>query len=519
MRDPAPWQKRYDTMWALAIILGIIGQYLFVNRAAGASVPIFIALFYVYFFFATQGRRGGFDRFEGQSKTGWLLFAPIGLLALSYIIYANTVFRILNAGMLLVLLVGQTILLTRGGSQPWYRPRFAGELLRQWLITPLTHLGVPFGITGGWLRGSRDHSPSRSNLSKVGLGLLLAAPLLFVVILLLASADGIFMSWLNRLPSLMDGDNFENGIHRLLFGACAALYLFCFVWGLLFKRDRERALSSAASETSREGEWEWEAIGIVRQKDAAPEKKGVEVFDPIVAATVLISVNVVYVLFAAIQFTYLFGAADGLLPEGTAYAEYARRGFGEMVMIALINICILLVGLHFVGQGSRLLEIIRKLMLTVLMGCTLVMLISAYWRLSLYEEAYGYTQLRLLVHGFMVFLSVLMLVAVARIWYRWFSLAKIYMALGILSYVIMNYINVDARVASFNSERYEATGKIDIHYLSVLSADAAPALIRLRSEHPELEQLDRIIDDYRRLAEERGHWQSWSLSLQRLKHL
>jgi hypothetical protein len=152
-------------------------------------------------------------------------------------------------------------------------------------------------------------------------------------------------------------------------------------------------------------------------------EQGRTAFDPLVAATVLVCVNAVYVLFAAIQFTYLFGAADGLLPAGTAYAEYARRGFAELVVVALINIGILLIGLHFIEQGSRLLERLRQAMLTLLMGCTLVMLISAYSRLSLYEEAYGYTLLRLLVHGFMVFLGVLMIVAVVRIWYRWFSLA------------------------------------------------------------------------------------------------
>lgn len=511
MRDPAPWQKRYDTMWGMAILIGVIGQYLFVNRAPGVSVPIFTLLFYVYFFYATKGRRGGFDRWQGQSKTGWLLFVPIGLLALSYALFANELFRFLNVWVLLVLIVGQTMLLTRGGAQPWYRPKFAGELLRQWLLEPLAHLGVPVGIAAGWLRFGEGNSRTRSHLGKVGLGLLLAAPLLLVVILLLASADGIFMSWLNRLPAWFDGGSVEFGLLRFLFAACTAFYLFCFVWGLLFKR--ERPTGGVQQENGTDGQTGVQPMG---SGEAAKVK---DALDPIVAATILVCVNIVYLLFAVIQFTYLFGAADGLLPEGTAYAEYARRGFAELVAVALINICILLAGLHYVEQGSGLLERLRKIMLTVLMGCTLVMLVSAYGRLSLYEEAYGYTQLRLLVHGFMIFLGVLMVVAVARIWYRWFSLAKIYVALGVAAYVIMNYINLDARIAINNTERYEATGNIDLDYLGTLSADAAPALAKLEHKHPELEELDGLLNDFRRLAEERKHWQSWSLSLQKLKDL
>ncbi|MCR2803580.1 DUF4153 domain-containing protein [Paenibacillus soyae] len=511
MRDPAPWQKRYDTMWVLAVILGFISQYLFVGRAAGVSVPIFTLLFYVYFFYATKGRRGGFDRWQGQSKTGWLLFGPIGLLSLTYAIFANELFRLLNFWVLVALIVGQTMLLTRGGSQPWFRPRFGAELLKQWLVTPFAHLGVPFGFMAGWLRMGEESSRTRTNLGKISLGLLLAAPLLLVVILLLASADGIFMSWLNRLPALLDGGTAEESFLRFLFAVCAAFYLFSFVWGLMFKQERPLP----AEEPKRGEAWEWEAIALTPNKADAAKPR--DTLDPIVASTVLVCVNAVYVLFAIIQFTYLFGAADGLLPAGTAYAEYARRGFAELVFVALINICILLVGLHYVERGESWLDRLRKIMLTVLMGCTLVMLISAYSRMSLYEEAYGYTQLRLLVSGFMIFLGVLMAIAIVRIWYRWFSLAKIYIALGIAAYVIMNYSNLDARIAEKNIERYETTDKIDLDYLDTLSADAAPALAKLAREHPELEGVDDMLDDFRKLAKDRKHWQSWSLALRKLE--
>jgi len=501
MRDPAPWQRRYNNMWILSVLLGILGQYLFVSRPAGVSVPIFVALFYVLFFYAMKGRMGGFDRWRGQSRMGWFLFAPVALLSMTFVLFANDLFRFLNPLALFILIVAQTMLLARGGSQPWHRPRFILEHVKQWLVTPFAHLTAPFNTMADWVNSRRDTNKARSVAGKVGFGLMLAAPLLFVVILLLASADGIFMSWMNGLGTLFAGDSIDSVVSRIIFTCCLSIYVFCYLWGLLFQK--RKTADWSAAELTPDGEPK-QRPGVEREK-----------FDPISAATVLVCVNIVYVLFAAIQFTYLFGAAEGLLPEGTAYAEYARRGFTELVIVALINIGILLVGLHFIGKGSALFERLRQVMLSVLMGCTIVMLISAYSRLSLYEEIYGYTELRLLVHGFMIFLGVLMAVAFVRIWYTRFSLAKIYIAIAITSYVIMNFVNIDARIAVNNIARFEETGKIDMYYLGSLSADAAPAIAKLYEKYPEYTQLGDILQGYEGEAQRRKHWQSWNLSYHR----
>lgn len=380
---------------------------------------------------------------------------------------------------------------------------FYFELLKQWLITPFVHLSIPFGITADWVRSEEGTAKPNSNARKIGFGLILAAPLLIIVLTLLASADGIFMSWLNVIPTGLNGEVFGTAVMRVLAGAFIALYTFCYIWGLLFRKPKQP-----------------DAIGFQNDpvwhvKTGKPSEPAA--LDPITAITVLICVNIVYMVFAAIQFTYLFGAAEGLLPDGTAYAEYARRGFAELVLIAILNIAILLVGLHFIKSGGVWLQRIRKVLLSLLMGCTLVMLISAYSRLSLYEEAYGYTTLRLLVHGFMIFLAVLMIVSLGRIWYGRFSLAKVYIVLAIIAYVIMNYANLDVRIATNNIERYERTGVIDVSYLGMLSADAGPTLIKFYKENPELTELEEVIKQLRLEARERNHWQSWSLAKERMK--
>lgn len=500
MRDPAPWQKRYERMLVLAVLFGLVSQYLFVGAAAGISVVLFVAGFYGLFFYAIKGRMGGFEKWQGQLSSGWFLFIPVLLLTLSYALFANHLFRVLNVFALFALIIAQTVLLTRSSVQPWYRSKFYSESMFLGIVKPFSYIAVPFSLFNNRLKGRGTGDSTRSKLAKMLLGLVIAAPLLLVVISLLASADEIFLSWLNEIPHVLDLFSFGDGIVRIGAAAAIALYAFCYIWALLFHKATDNANSMPAP-----------------AEGSSSKENGRIEFDPITAGTLLVSVNLVYVLFVFIQFSYLFGAANGLLPEGAAYAAYARRGFAELIMVALINIGLLMGGLHLIRRTSKLAEWIRKLSLSLLIGCTIVMLISAYSRLALYEEAYGYTQTRLLVHGFMLFLGVLLIIAMLRIWKESFSMAKAYICISIIAYVMMNYANLDARIAAQNMERFERTGAIDVAYLGVLSADAAPALLKLHAKHPKLDGLSEVIEELRSEARARNKWQSWNWSEQRAK--
>ncbi|NIK78955.1 hypothetical protein FHS15_004101 [Paenibacillus castaneae] len=499
MRDPAPWQKRYERMLVLALLFGVMSQYLFVGADAGISALLFVLGFYGLFFYSIQGRMGGFEKWQGRVSSGWLLFIPIFMLTLTYALYANSLFRVLNVFAIFALIVAQTALLTRSSVKPWYRGAFYTEMMFLSLIKPFAFIAVPFSVFNRRLKETKRGDATRSTLNKVLLGLVIAAPILIVVLSLLASADEIFFSWMIEIPHLLGRFSLGDGIFRAIVAAFFAMYTFCYIWGLLFHKSTDSFNASLAG-----------------QANVPPRNERIE-FDPITAGTLLISINIVYVLFVVIQFSYLFGAANGLLPEGAAYAEYARRGFAELIMVSLINIGLLMCGLHLIRRSSKLAESIRKLSLTVLIGCTIVMLVSAYCRLSLYEEAYGFTQTRLLVHGFMLFLGVLLVIAMLRIWKEQFSMGKAYICVTIIAFVVMNYMNVDARIASYNSNRFERTGKIDVAYMGTLSTDAAPALLKLQARHPNLDGLNKVISRLEKEARADYKWQSWNLSKQRVR--
>ncbi|MBP1990412.1 DUF4153 domain-containing protein [Paenibacillus eucommiae] len=496
MRDPAPWQKRYPRMLLLACLFGLLSQYLFVDKAAGISVILFMLGFYCIFFYAVRGRLGGFDKWRGQTAMGWFLFLPIGLLAITYMLFANELFRTLNSFALLILAAAQTMLLTRSSVHTWHGIRFFQDVLHHLIAGPLTKLSAPFSVAGSIaINFSSEKTASTwGYIRKISMGLLLAAPLLLVVIMLLSSADPIFQSWLEKIPTSLEGLSLGSVIYRTGVAILIALYTFCFLWALLFPKEVD------AKDTFMEG------------GTSSPSEKERRFLDPIVASTFLVSVNLVYILFTVIQFSYLFGSTNGLLPANIAYAEYARRGFAELIIAALINLALLLMGLHFVRRAGHSLEMIRKLLLSILVSCTFIMLISAYSRLSLYEEAYGFTQSRLLVHGFMWFLGVLLIIAFVRIWRERFSLSKAYLCTSIVAYVLMNYMNMDHRIASNNIERFNRTGVIDMSYLGKLSTDAAPSLLKLQAKQPEIPGLKEAVEKLQRKAQRDTAWPSWNVS-------
>jgi hypothetical protein len=119
----------------------------------------------------------------------------------------------------------------------------------------------------------------------------------------------------------------------------------------------------------------------------------------------------------------------------------------------------------------------------------LVILASAFQRLLLYEIAYGYTELRLYSHVFMVWLAGMFIWFVVTLWLQpeRFALGLLLAGLGFV--VTLNVINPDAFIARQNlaglntfiieeNQPYTRTSdKVDVEYLTTLSDDAVPVLV------------------------------------------
>jgi hypothetical protein len=493
--------KETCQMVALAFAAGIIQYYLFYGREVGISYPIFIGVLYGYVFWGLRDKvRRGLD-------IEFMLLAPIFLLSLTFFMFSNAFLLGINSVMIPLLIVAQTMRMgevNRQLAQPFY---YLGNIIKQMTVLSFSYFQLPFQMVYKALH-LRSVKGQNKTLLKIGLGLLLTLPLLFIVIPLLASADSVFQNKISGLQQLFFEINVGSFLFRTIWIVLVSSYLFSYVWSILYPRVKKDIQVPDVDWSS------WQPV------NAKPIS-----LDITVALTVFAVVNVVYLLFTIVQFSYFFAAGDGVLPDGTFYAEYARRGFAELILVTLINFSLLIIGIHWVkaeGHGTKL---IKNMMLTFLVGSTIVMLISSHLRLSLYEEAYGYTSTRILVHAFMIFLGVLLVLSLIRVWYNRLPLLKQFVAVTLSAAVLINYIHIDVIITRNNLQRFNDSGKIDLPYLSSLSYDMIPVLVRYydtTTRYPNgLKEL--LLDKKLELSLDNKEWQGFNLAkysaMEALKHV
>ncbi|MEV0619410.1 DUF4153 domain-containing protein [Nonomuraea sp. NPDC050404] len=197
----------------------------------------------------------------------------------------------------------------------------------------------------------------------------------------------------------------------------------------------------------------------------------------------LTAVNLLFASFVAVQITALFGGNTLVLKTaGLTYAEYARQGFFQLVVVSVFVLAIVAIvaGVLRVERGERWL---LAALLGVLCGLTMVILASALHRMNLYTDAYGLSRLRLSVQATVWWLGALfalvLLAGAARLTGRgsgWLP-RTIVLVTG-LSLSLFAFVNPDLRVAETQVQVRGVTN-MDSDYLGDLGAEAVPALDRL----------------------------------------
>jgi hypothetical protein len=188
-----------------------------------------------------------------------------------------------------------------------------------------------------------------------------------------------------------------------------------------------------------------------------------------------------FAVFVVASLRTLFGGdAYVLRTTGITYAQYARSGFWQLLGVTLLTLVVLAAAARWAALESAADRAWLRGLLGALALLTLVIVGSALGRMWAYQQAYGFTVLRLLVTAAELWLGVLyvaILVAGRRLRAPWLPRAVVASAATTL--VALGALNPEGFVAAHNVARFAATGKIDIGYLSGLSADAVPALLTL----------------------------------------
>ncbi|MFG1616508.1 DUF4153 domain-containing protein [Nonomuraea wenchangensis] len=197
----------------------------------------------------------------------------------------------------------------------------------------------------------------------------------------------------------------------------------------------------------------------------------------------LTAVNLLFAAFVAVQITALFGGDTLVLrTAGLTYAEYARQGFFQLVVVSVFVLGIVAVAAGLLRTGRRERWVLAGL-LGVLCGLTMVVLASALHRMSLYTDAYGLSRLRLSVQATVWWLgavfALVLLAGAARLTGRgsgWLPRTIVLVTgLGLGAFAL---VNPDLRVAATQVE-VRGVANLDSDYLGDLGAEAVPALDRL----------------------------------------
>jgi hypothetical protein len=296
-------------------------------------------------------------------------------------------------------------------------------------------------------------------------GILFAIPVLSVLGLLLASADPLFSERMRSLLSIFDFSHLSEYVFRIFYIVFLG-YVFC---GLLLNAV---VPSKPEPRPNPQEAWKLRYLGSTE------------------AFIVLGTVVAMFGFFLVLQFHYLFGGQANISGTGYTYAEYARRGFFELVWVAILSIALYL-GLGLITRrDTPAKQRAFSLLAILLLAMLLLILGSALQRLLLYEGAYGYTRLRTYTHIFIFWMMLLLLAAIVLEAVQrpgHFGLALLIFTLGFG--LTFTFLNLDGLITNLNIQRDRAGKELDTAHLTGLSADAVPTLARIFNNPAESETL------------------------------
>ncbi len=425
--------KKAINLIALSLLVGGLFSISVFNYL-GISVPIIIVIMCILF--------TNIVGVKNKSFLGFFFVISSIILSITYAVFTNEFFRVLNIIVVPISLFSGFLLLTYDNI-PFKLATFITaflELIVGKSIENTSKLSVEVKERFG-----NSDKENRSRYSKNILkGILISIPLVIVLLMLLSGADEVFSYYLSNIWEYINIENVFDFIFRVI----VAVVVMFLVYGLNY------TLSATK-------------VKKVNNKSLK------RTFNATTIITVLVSIILVYLVFTKIQVSYLYLNKE--LPAGVSFSEYARSGFFQLVFLVVINlIMIISIKLKTIVNASRANNILNTIysIITVL---TINMGIAAIYKMNLYIGEFGYTRLRVLVQAFTVFLCISLFFLLLFIW-REKNLFKPIAIVAMAIYLALNYVNIDNFIAKENIKLINQREEIDLWYISTLSLDAKNAI-------------------------------------------
>ena len=419
-----------------SLIYAIFYTFCLYRNASGITYPFFVIGTLCYFFFFMQ-KLG-----VPYKKDSVFYIVSIVLLGISNCLTGSPQLLAMNkCGIFLLafILMIHTVYLDKS----WNFPKYFSALAQMTGII-FVCLFRPFGDMISYFDARKKNKDGKkSYFLPVLIGIVIAVPLLLFVTLLLASADAVFAS---IFSSLLESINFNT-----IFGTAFMTIMIFFASYAVIA-----------------------AFGMKEVKEDITDHRTLE---PVIAIIVTVTLSVIYLIFSVIQILYLF-IGNMKLPDGYTYSSYAREGFFQLLTVCILNLLIVLVCLYLFRDNTAL-----KAILTVISGCTFIMILSSALRMLMYINRYNLTFLRIFVLWSLAVIFLLMAGVTISIYMNKFPLFTYSMIVVTVFYIGLSFSHPDYWIAKYNlsPQHIEYLDEYDTRdsqkYLARLSSDAAPIIL------------------------------------------
>lgn len=440
----------YRFFGGLSAAYGAVFAFCLYKNLHGITFPLCIA--------ATIGFAYVFMKkieFRLQKGSGFYIAGMI-LLGISTAYTSSFFFHFFNmAGIILLFFV--FMIHQFYNDYEWNLP---GYLKRMLILLGTTIECIPYPIMHGTAYFSKDKSGKNRTAAAIGIGAAAAAGMLCIILPLLLKSDLMF--------SKIFGDILKYINFGTIIGVSVTFATGTFLSYSFF-------------------------AALCRHNFPEGNTRRMKYYHPLVGITFTGIISLVYVMYCMVQIIYLFGRIRIGLPEGVTYAQYARGGFWELLFVSIINFVMVLVCMYLFYDN-----ILLKTVLTVISGCTFIMIISAAYRMKLYVAAYHLTFLRILVLWFLAVLALIMGGVIASMYKKSFPLFKYIMAAVSVTYILFAFSRPDVIAIRYNMEHAQIKKAEDITYfLYKGSVDAAPEILKINIyEYDDSEYLKKQIYSY-----------------------
>ena len=420
-----------------ALFLSLWQSLLFWKQDLGISVLLFtIPIIWI----TTKLLKGNI-----KNKKALLISIPIIILSSTYFIFDNLTFYLINIVLIPILYLIMII---------WAISDFQIKSIIYKIILmifePLNYIGdVIKTVLKEFNPKEKDEQigekKEKNNIFKA---VCFTGIIALIVIGLLCSADNEFAKIFSTIFKDINIFNVSELTGRIIIIIIAFFYFAGFFMNML---DKENGL-----------------------KEFEEEEK-IEKKESYTIRMMLTVLNVVYLVFCFTQIKVLF------TEQNIKYSEFARKGFFQLMIVSLINIVMILKANNKNLKETEKQEKYKKTMCIVMVIFTLIIIISAFARMTLYQQNYGYTRLRILVDYTLITEIILLIPTIIYILKNKIDLIKTYFVIIITMYCLVNFINIDKIIMKNNFNRYKETGYIDLNYIMEMNnSDLIEQLLELK---------------------------------------